>query len=58
MASIFCCFRGCSKFLDLGLTTQVSVQVPVKPLICLNNSSIGNMEFFMKYYFYSDDFDS
>nr|CAG4636558.1 EOG090X0EPP [Eubosmina coregoni]SVE70093.1 EOG090X0EPP [Eubosmina coregoni] len=41
MASIFCCFRGCSKFLDLGLTTQVSVQVPVKPLICLNNSSIG-----------------
>lgn len=40
MASIFCCFRSCSNFLDLGLTTQVSVPVS-KPLISLNGQAIG-----------------
>nr|CAG4648285.1 EOG090X0EPP [Moina brachiata]SVE93292.1 EOG090X0EPP [Moina brachiata] len=40
MASIFCCFRGCANFLDLGIATT---PVPIKkqPLIVLDSQHIG-----------------
>nr|CAG4635103.1 EOG090X0EPP [Alona affinis] len=40
MASIFCCFRGCRNFLDVGLTTQ-KVTVNKLPLVTLDSQQIG-----------------
>lgn len=40
MASIFCCFRGCSNFIDLGFTTQ-TVPIKKQPAIVLDGQQIG-----------------
>nr|SVE73853.1 EOG090X0EPP [Daphnia atkinsoni] len=40
MASIFCCFRGCASFLDLGFATP-AVPIKKQPLIALDQQQIG-----------------
>lgn len=48
MASIFCCFRGCASFLDLGFATP-AVPIKKQPTIALDQQQIGTgfVEFFL-----------
>nr|CAG4642085.1 EOG090X0EPP [Eurycercus lamellatus] len=40
MASIFCCFRGCANFLDLGIT-NTNLPVKKQPVVVLDSQQIG-----------------
>ena len=41
MASIFCCFRGCANFIDLGFTSTQTVPIKKQPIIVLDSQQIG-----------------